>query len=1551
MLKSLLKWQNLDSTQDLNARFKYLFNKGFVSGGLLTPVPLSLQLSVGAFFAMSDEGMLITEDATPSTPVVTIPAGQTSVVSVFCQYQIGADPILSYQVNELSVFNALLDKNLHVVIGSVTLAPLATSINASDISYEFRDVVDKLGRSELRGRLTRDTFSQSGDTSSGSDIITNLSSTATMAVGAGISGPGLQANTQIAEILSGSSIQITNPATATQVGSVSTIGDTVISSAVITNIPSTLNITVGMEIVSLLFPPGTTVFSVDSGTQVTASNPSVSTQAAYTLDFYTNFVFNPVLPYLNNRPGDMYVVCDGTGDIPELFGWDGTNWTNMTNVLAITADFAAHRANLFVNEKHLTDNEKDAALGTYGSPSLLNRFVTDTDLRVPTQSENDALVGSTGTPSSTNKYVTEEYPVAAATEVSFLPPGGPVTVASINGPVYVGNGAVNSANKFFMFLDTLESRAFINALEISPKVTGVFKDFVLLTPLNPAVDADANGFFTGDLYLQTSSLLDNPFRLLYGKQRTLKNVLKEFTVKNTPGNETAGASVVQSIVNIKGRPYDGVNSTVPTREQNINLRKALDSMQSYLGSVLDTNMVADGADFEKLSQEPDIGSYFVRNVGIADSYIFSNTGLVGVNSTPYNPTTGRVTYNSAVNLSLVQAGDVFIDGALNKFYISLVNDASDYVEIRNISNGSIPSSIISFPNGSNPLFGSIAKNFNPRDVLLSEMKLNVNTELLRVNAVEELKGVYSQPDGFQVFGFRTPNGRIEPRVQLYGSWQTITDSNLNTFARNIGYGGLIYTGFVSDLVVLLKRRQFSPPLDVSVNERFIGTVSTSYSGSAGSIDLGSVSLQKLLVASGLSLTEPTTVRLDINTTTADPFDFSGLEVVYNDSNMLLETGVAFDNTEIVQRSVQDSVSVPTISQFKRGGTYSFAVTEQSYSFSNNTLTDTDQVWTAAVSGVVITITSDPSNLRFNYKDGDLIEIWDTGVTSKVIRKIASHNYGLMTFNLDSVTGFPAATSVQFRHVCSTDISQVVTPEDQEAITYNLVKDFVGVSSTDFRTVASTDRYMVAKDGLTTIAGQSLAVVDSGIAGVDSGIQVGLAGNFKISALATRIDIVVANSVTAAGVQISIDNSPSYSYTITGGSAKLFTVMCNAKYQTHEIVISGGGGNLIISEVIIHTPKTTAITDLPVRTADLVYTASYKASDEESPGTLSASPTVLRYSPRGGVFYQASHYMSFNNGVGVGVWSSTVDFSKSIFGAYTSASNVGAYAEFGFYGTVFELMYLTGPTFGTFTITIDGSPINPLNKITTDTANLVGSTVNAFNATYSRQLVGQRNLTRGWHTVRMTLNATRMALMGYYTGCMSGTSSLQLAGYNNGTYTGVVDNRKFLVKPDNVANDGYLRNDIIPYSDNIINIGGTNNSIKELHVNKIYNRDKLYMSFDYASGYTRWNGTSSTYYEQSGLQTVTLADNTVGGVALSVPLSASRHLIIGYSIERGGASSTGIINLATDGIVAASSDSGVATAVIGVNWSADISGAQLRLKYTTTATGNSASMKFFFMKWI
>lgn len=87
-------------------------------------------------------------------------------------------------------------------------------------------------------------------------------------------------------------------------------------------------------------------------------------------------------------------------------------------------------------------------------------FVGDNDWRVPTQGENDALVGTSGTPSSTNKYVTNDDTATAATadKVARRLAGGNITVVTES----QANNSTNAAST--AYVDTAKAAAVTAAL-------------------------------------------------------------------------------------------------------------------------------------------------------------------------------------------------------------------------------------------------------------------------------------------------------------------------------------------------------------------------------------------------------------------------------------------------------------------------------------------------------------------------------------------------------------------------------------------------------------------------------------------------------------------------------------------------------------------------------------------------------------------------------------------------------------------------------------------------------------------------------------------------------------------------------------------------------------------------------------------------------------------------------------------------------------------------------------------------------------------------------
>lgn len=106
-----------------------------------------------------------------------------------------------------------------------------------------------------------------------------------------------------------------------------------------------------------------------------------------------------------------------------------------------------------------------------------------------------------------------------------------------------------------------------------------------------------------------------------------------------------------------------------------------------------------------------------------------------------------------------------------------------------------------------------------------------------------------------------------------------------------------------------------------------------------------------------------------------------------------------------------------------------------------------------------------------------------------------------------------------------------------------------------------------------------------------------------------------------------------------------------------------------------------------------------------------------------------------------------------------------------------------------------------------------------------------------------------------------------------------------------------------------------------------------------------------YWEESNINNVALADNTVNGTVFTQPWLNNEHWVIDYSIVRSTSRETGTLRIVTDGANAeVSTESSYINGNSGVTFTAAVSGSNLILQYTTTSTGQPATMKFVTRRW-
>lgn len=104
-----------------------------------------------------------------------------------------------------------------------------------------------------------------------------------------------------------------------------------------------------------------------------------------------------------------------------------------------------------------------------------------------------------------------------------------------------------------------------------------------------------------------------------------------------------------------------------------------------------------------------------------------------------------------------------------------------------------------------------------------------------------------------------------------------------------------------------------------------------------------------------------------------------------------------------------------------------------------------------------------------------------------------------------------------------------------------------------------------------------------------------------------------------------------------------------------------------------------------------------------------------------------------------------------------------------------------------------------------------------------------------------------------------------------------------------------------------------------------------------------------YWEQSGLQTSAIADNTTADV-FSLAITGSENIIVDFSLLRGVAKEVGTLHITSDGTNVSLDAVGTYLAVSGITFSAFISSGTLHVQYTSTSTGVSGSMKYSLKRW-
>jgi hypothetical protein len=1037
-----------------------------------------------------------------------------------------------------------------------------------------------------------------------------------------------------------------------------------------------------------------------------------------------------LLPATGNHLGDFYIVVS-SGGLPNLYAWNGTLWKIMTDSVQLAADLAGHRQNLLTDEKHLTDDEKAAVVGTSGTPvSGTNKLVDNADTRIPTQDENDALQGTHGSPSDTNRFVTQELPLSVPEEKTFSTPATLYALLpTSDGPFYVGKQVPGTAAQYFKFYDAALEREYTRTADnAAVTVVEVYKDSALTQILDPATDpaVDADGFFTGNVYLKFSTPVpDTGFRVVYGKYRTLGDLPAGALMRRPPRDAQASAEVVRAIEAIKGRDFD---VTPPTAEQNIELRKDIIDLKEFVSAVFKADFVAH--DFSKVDGVPDFNGDFVANIGIPQNYSFENTGLVGMSYS-----SGTVTYSSAVSLGSVLAGHIFLDGSGAQFRVTATGANSLSIVRRD---GTTPSTINTTV--TTAAHGSVKPDNNPRSINLSTLDTVVGRDRVVMRSIEMVRDEF-HPDTDQIaFAIRTPLHSAfyrEPRVRLYGGFKNRDVGELSKVVATSS-GSILVTGFFTDLVMLVDVKTASPTVTVKVDGVTYGSpIDLSRSGAvANTGSTADVQMQYVPVASNLTDLVPHTVEISVSLNTADDFIVYGFDLVrFSLSNTLILPGRAFVQSDLYkQDTIQQPLTPSTITQGRGAVIKRFINRSLALQTSTSQLTDLDgssniPAGTAVTGSFLFTCLSGLAKFA-NYKAGDIVKLV-TATTEEVLLINSIPLPGQAQFT----TAIAGSGSAVLFHVCSTAGGPALDPVKESA---RFSPQELGIGSmTDFsyNSVSPGDRTYTVEDGTTQVSGTNVQYVTTGIDGVDIALSmVSSASKLRIRAVCARMDILVANAA-ATSADVSVDGAPAYTRVIGNTGLQRISLFQNARYQSHEAYITNASG-LMFCGLILFEPAVAEPEGCLLSTQNLVaryVTPTLLEGDSVSMGAVAIDPEIS-----GGIYV---------NGTGAGTdWASSIDFTKNpAFGRYVTTSREGSYFEYYVMGEGFEVEYFANSN--------QGRPRLLINNVLVTSANFPGAIfrgvntttgeVDMYAATQTRRRFGISGLTLDRYTVRLEVQTPRV----------------------------------------------------------------------------------------------------------------------------------------------------------------------------------------------------------------
>ena len=682
--------------------------------------------------------------------------------------------------------------------------------------------------------------------------------------------------------------------------------------------------------------------------------------------------------------------------------------------------------------------------------------------------------------------------------------------------------------------------------------------------------------------------------------------------------------------------------------------------------------------------------------------------------------------------------------------------------------------------------GSIKKDNNPRKINLATLDYLIGRSRIYCRQIQTVPNEFHPVTGnvaFEIYAPLHSATRKEPRVRFYGGFKNRESGSRSRVV--VTYAGIIsITGFFTDLFLITDLTYPSPTFTVYVDGGTGTSVTASgavafSNGFANELDLQN---QYLKVASNLTDLVPHTVEIWIGDSTND-FILYGFDLIRNTvSNVAELPGRAFVQSDLFQKnSLDTSISLP---RSGIGGSYvrgkglvstryinrqHVESTQSTTLFDMDGADDTTCPKGTAANGVPIFGPSTGLTKFSYYQTGDIVKliVYDGSPTPvpniEQVLVISSISASSATFSTNIVTDGVSRVAILL-HVASTtgDCYDTLKEFNRYMFTELGIRQLntsTPAAPIDFASLiqygTTTNRVFTLEDGITSIAAYNIKYVNTGIDGIDIALNmIDNTSTLRIRTVASQLDLMVANTASVSGVLISIDGSPTYTVNFAGRGLTNYTLWTNARYQTHEVVITNASGLDIVGFITYVPTHSVKIEGSLLATQNVL--ANYDTANYTYDRTLSTYGLYGSVIPTGSIAVDPYRMIGlFINSGGAGTaWTTALAFisAQSIIGTggynpywgrFTYTTQVSAYFEYAFLGYGFEIDYIAYTDRCYAQVYIDNNDgvfkLATASNFGSATFKGIGTAtgqVDMYNASFTRMKFGINNISFGLHTVRV-----------------------------------------------------------------------------------------------------------------------------------------------------------------------------------------------------------------------